>query len=62
LVGTIPELLCRSFKGFAAITVAIICGSVVGRFILAAGLIFSTLWVMTMPIGKVGLGDEALNN
>lgn len=47
LTGTIPTLLFVIFQGvFAAIAVAIISGSVVGRIKFSTWLIFSVLWVL----------------
>ena len=65
LVGTIPELAFVAFQGvFAAIAVAIICGSVVGRFKFSSWIVFSTLWVLFVyaPLVRLVWGDGLLNN
>lgn len=47
LVGTIPEFLFVAFQGvFAAIAVAIISGSVIGRIKFSFWIVFSGLWVL----------------
>lgn len=47
LTGTIPELLFVAFQGvFAAIAVAIISGSVIGRIKFSFWIVFSGLWVL----------------
>lgn len=65
LVGTIPELVFVAFQGvFAAIAVAIICGSIVGRFKFSSWLIFSTLWVLCVyaPLTRMIWGDGFLSS
>lgn len=64
LVGTIPELLFVAFQGvFAAIAVAIICGSVVGRFKFSSWIVFSTLWVICVyaPLTRMIWGEGFLS-
>lgn len=64
LVGTIPELAFVAFQGvFAAIAVAIICGSVVGRFKFSSWIIFSTLWTLFVyaPLVRMVWGDGLLS-
>jgi Amt family ammonium transporter len=65
LTGTIPELAFVAFQGvFAAIAVAIICGSVVGRFKFSSWIVFSTLWVLFVyaPLVRWVWGDGLLKN
>lgn len=65
LVGTIPEFAFVAFQGvFAAIAVAIICGSVVGRFKFSSWIIFSTLWVLCVyaPLTRMIWGEGLLSN
>ncbi len=65
LVGTVPELAFVAFQGvFAAIAVAIICGSIVGRFKFSSWIIFSTLWTLFVysPLVRLVWGDGLLND
>lgn len=65
LTGTIPELLFVAFQGvFAAIAVALVCGSVVGRLKFSSWIIFSILWVLCVyaPLVHMIWGDGLLNN
>ena len=64
LIGTIPELSFVSFQGvFAAIAVAIICGSVVGRMKFSSWIIFSALWVLFVyaPLARMIWGEGLLS-
>ena len=64
VVGTIPELAFVAFQGvFAAIAVAIICGSVVGRFKFSSWIIFSVLWVLCVysPLVRMIWGGGLLD-
>lgn len=65
LKGSIPELLFVAFQGvFAAIAIAIVCGSVVGRLKFSSWILFSTLWVLFVyaPLTRMVWGDGFLNN
>lgn len=64
LVGSIPELAFVAFQGvFAAIAVAIISGSVIGRLKFNSWIIFSTLWVLFVyaPLVRMIWGDGLLS-
>ncbi len=64
LTGTIPELLFVAFQGvFAAIAVAIVCGSVVGRLKFSSWIVFSILWVLFVyaPLTRMIWGDGLLH-
>lgn len=63
LLGSIPELLFVAFQGvFAAIAVAIICGSVVGRIKFSSWIVFSVLWVLLVyaPLVRMIWGEGLL--
>jgi Amt family ammonium transporter len=65
LTGSIPELLFVTFQGvFAAIAVALVCGSVVGRLKFSSWIVFSILWVLCIyaPLTRMIWGDGLLNN
>lgn len=64
LTGSIPELIFVAFQGvFAAIAVAIISGSIVGRLKFSSWLIFSTLWVLFVyaPLARMIWGHGLLD-
>lgn len=64
LVGSIPEMLFVAFQGvFAAIAVALVCGSVVGRLKFKSWIIFSILWVLFVyaPLVRMIWGEGLLN-
>ncbi|WP_036381990.1 ammonium transporter, partial [Muricauda sp. MAR_2010_75] len=64
LMGSIPELAFVAFQGvFAAIAVAIISGSVIGRLKFNSWIIFSTLWVLFVyaPLVRMIWGDGLLS-
>ncbi len=65
LTGSIPELSFVAFQGmFAAIAVAIISGSVVGRMKFSTWIIFSALWVLFVyaPLTRMVWGEGLLSN
>jgi Amt family ammonium transporter len=65
LIGTIPELAFVAFQGvFAAIAVAIISGSVIGRIKFKSWVLFSALWVLFVyaPLVRMIWGDGLLNS
>ena len=64
LIGTIPELAFVAFQGvFAAIAVAIISGSVIGRLKFNSWVLFSALWVLFVyaPMVRMIWGDGLLH-
>lgn len=64
LTGSIPELVFVAFQGvFAAIAVAIISGSVVGRMKFSSWIIFSVLWVLLIyaPLARMIWGEGILS-
>lgn len=64
LIGTIPELAFVAFQGvFAAIAVAIISGSVIGRIKFSSWVLFSALWVLFVyaPLVRMIWGDGLLH-
>lgn len=64
LTGSIPELAFVAFQGvFAAIAVAIISGSVIGRLKFNSWIIFSALWVLLVyaPLVRMIWGDGLLD-
>ncbi|MEM6963404.1 MAG: ammonium transporter [Bacteroidota bacterium] len=65
LIGTIPEFLYVAFQGvFAAIAVAIISGSVIGRIKFKFWIVFSALWVLLVysPLVHWIWGDGFMHN
>tara|TARA_B100000949_G_scaffold234372_1_gene253246 strand:- start:12292 stop:13494 length:1203 start_codon:yes stop_codon:yes gene_type:complete len=64
LIGTIPELAFVAFQGvFAAIAVAIISGSVIGRIKFSSWVLFSALWVLFVyaPLVRMIWGEGLLD-
>jgi Amt family ammonium transporter len=65
VIGSIPELLFVAFQGvFAAIAVALVSGSIVGRLKFSSWIIFSVLWVLFVyaPLVRMVWGDGLLNH
>ena len=65
LVGSIPEILFVSFQGvFAAIAVALVSGSVVGRLKFKSWIVFSILWVLFVyaPLVRMVWGEGLLHD
>ncbi len=65
VMGSIPELLFVAFQGvFAAIAVALVSGSIVGRLKFSSWIIFSIFWVLFVyaPLVRMVWGDGLLNH
>jgi Amt family ammonium transporter len=65
LKGSIPELLFVAFQGvFAAIAIALVSGSIVGRVKFSSWIVFSILWVLFVyaPLVRMIWGEGMLDN